>query len=387
MKIDKEILCKPITEEETETFINTHSEIQNWLRRKGKKTSLNYARNLMRYLQILTKNEIARTPQDLYALAKEENEFGTRHCDILEEFQESASEVQGLEAKIYNVSITVKSFYSFKGKNYQFPKSRGDYNYKIKKSKRVPSLQDVDPYVQGLPHLRNKVIIAMETCFPVRLESLTFLKWKHFKEVLEDPKKELPHVFLVSEEMKGKGKGNYEGIEQHSFLTSYAKKYVLLWREEYQRLTGKQISVENPQSLEEPFLIALKGEGKGEKLSYGALNNCFERLKSERYPYTLHIWRTFTNRALEDAVIEEKYRNVIIGHKPRNSVEESYTDKSISRLREQFSKALRFLDPELKEDEHVKTAMDWFKEKNIQVSEEEAKDFVRKALSKFLGSA
>jgi hypothetical protein len=385
MKIDKEVLSRAITEKEASEFVESHPEVKAWIRKKGMKTTHNYVRNLMRYLEILEKNGIAKEPTDLYNLAKEDNDYGTKHVEVLEEFQEDCEDVQGVEGRIFNISVSVKSFYSFKGKNYQFPKSRGNYEYKNKKTKHLPKLEDVVPYIDSIPYLRNKTIVAMETCFPVRLESLTFLKWKHFKEVLEN--KELPHVFLISGEMKGKGQGLYAGINQHSFLTPFAKDYVLRWKAEYEVLTGKKIDLSNPQSLEEPFLISLKGKGKGEQLSYGALNNCFDRLKTEKYPFTLHVWRTFVNTALEDAGIEKKYRDIIIGHKPEDAVEDAYSDKSIERLGTFFRGAIKFLDPTYKIDENAKKVQSWLKEfKHIEVNEQEARELVDKVLLKFLGS-
>jgi integrase len=379
MRLEKDVLCRKILSSEVEKFIAENVEVQAWLRKKGLKTKRNYARDLIRYLDTLRKNEIASSVKELYALAKEENEYGTKHIEILEELQEESENLPDTKARVFCLSVAIKSFYSYKGKNYQFPKGRGNFSYQAKKTKRIPRKEDIVPYLDTIPYLRNKVIVALETCFPVRLESLTFLKWKHFQELLEDTEKPLPHVFLVSEAMKGKGKGVYQGIEQHSFLTEFAKDYVLRWKVEYEAMTETKIDPKDPDSLEKPFLIALRGEGKGEALSYGALNNAFDRMQTEAYPFHLHVWRTYTNRGLEDAGIEPKYRDVILGHKPEDEVEKAYSDNSIERLREQFKKALKYLDPSYKLDSTVEKLQRAFKDKGLEWSEDQIKEVLEKA--------
>ena len=86
MKINREVLTGKITQKEVEAFLTKFPELEAWLRRKGMKTQRNYVRNFMRYLETLTLNGIAKTPQDLYNLAKDNGEYGTTHIEILEVF-------------------------------------------------------------------------------------------------------------------------------------------------------------------------------------------------------------------------------------------------------------------------------------------------------------
>jgi len=384
MKINVETLTREISREETEEFLSKFPEVQAWLRTKGEKTKKGYVRALMRYLETLKENGIIEgNPTDLYNLAKENGEYGTHHVEILEEFQTSCEDSfpEGQRSIIVNITIPIKSFYSFKGKNYQFPKGRGDYSVETKKRQK-PKLDDIIPYIDTIPHLRNQMIVAVETSFPIRLESWTFLKWSHFKEVLEG--KELPHVFLVSKEMKGKGKGEkYKGLEQHSFLTPFAKDYVLRWKREYEEIRQVKIDPNEPETLELPFLITLKGETKGKELSYSGLNQLFDRCKSERFPFSIHTWRTFVNEALKCVNVLKEDRDIILGHKPEK-VEEAYSDLNIQRLRKEFRKAVPYLDPTYKEDERVQKVREAIKKtKGIEVSEEEAKEILDKVLMEF----
>lgn len=302
--------------------------LKTWLRKKGIKTQTNYLRDLMRYLRILAKNGIAKIPQDLLDLARGNGEFTTAHVDLLEEFQVSCENILPEDERnpITSITVAVMSFYSIHGRNYQFPKGRGEYKWNRKKERHIPQKEDVIGYIDTIPHLRNKMIVAVETSAPFRLESWLYLKWSHFREVLED--KEIPHIGLKPKEMKGKGKARYRGVEQHCFLTPFSKNYVLRWKEEYERITGTKISLKNEESLELPFLVAMKGETKGKLLSYGALNQIYERCKTKKYPFTIHVWRTYVNEGLEDAGIQPKSRDIMIGHKLKGIVD-AYSEKNI----------------------------------------------------------
>jgi len=131
MKINREVLTGKITQKEVEAFLTKFPELEAWLRRKGMKTQRNYVRNFMRYLETLTLNGIVKTPQDLYNLAKDNGEYGTTHIEILEEFQTDYFDVfpENETARLFNITTTVKSFYSFKGKNYQFAKGRAEVEW------------------------------------------------------------------------------------------------------------------------------------------------------------------------------------------------------------------------------------------------------------------
>jgi hypothetical protein len=327
-------------------------------------------------------NNIAETPQNLLDLAKDNGEFGTKHVEILEEFQISCEDtIPDRKALIFNTTTTIKSFYSFKGRMYQFPKGRGDFAYTQKKDKIVPKKEEILPYLEGISHLRNKMIIAVETSFPIRLESWVFLKWRHFKEVLEG--KTLPHIFIKSEEMKGKGREQYKGIEQHSFLTDFSKKYVLLWKEEYEKLTNRKIDLNDSESLEQPFLICYKGETKGDALSYGGLNQLFDRAKTEKYPFTIHQFRTYVNEGLKRANVLKEDRNVILGHKEQR-VESAYSELNLERLREEFKKAIPYLDPEHKEEIPISKFKEAFRKQGIEISEDAIRKVLEESMQKMI---
>ena len=378
MEIKREDISRPISKKETEAFLKKYPQLKKWLRIKAKGTQNNYVKALMRYLRILEKNDIASTPQDLYELAKENGEFSNYHVEILEEFQLSCEDIlpEDSRSPIASITVAIMSFYSFKGKNYQFPKGRGEYKATLKKRRRYPKLDEVIPYMDTIPHLRNKMIVAVETSAPIRLESWLYLKWSHFKEVLEGV--EIPLLHLTPQEMKGKGKGRYKGIHgRYSFLTPFGKSYVLRWKKEYERITRIKIDPNDKESLDQPFLVAISGETKGKPLTYSSLNQIFDRAKTEQYPFTLHNWRTTVKEALKDAGIDAESRSLMIGHKIKG-VEEFYVD--VTKLRARFKKAIKFLDPTFKIDTRAKRFVDIMKKKGRDITTEEASEILDKVL-------
>lgn len=115
MEIDKETLTEAIPIEDVEEFIDKHPLVKKWILRKSKSTRPSYVKNLMRYLRTLEANDLARTPQDVIDLAKENGGYGTFHADILEEIQTSCEDVfpEGTKSPIVNITTPVRSFYSF----------------------------------------------------------------------------------------------------------------------------------------------------------------------------------------------------------------------------------------------------------------------------------
>ena len=382
MKIEREDISAPISKAETEAFLKKYPMLKKWLRIKGEGTQRNYVKALMRYLRILAKNDIAKTPQDLYDLAKENGEFGTWHVEILEEFQLSCEDTlpENSTAPIANITVAIMSYYSFKGRMYQIPKGRAIFKWTPKKRRRYPKLHEIIPYLDTIAHLRNKMIVAVSSSCPLRLESWLFLKWKHFVEVLED--KEIPLLHLKPSEMKGKGKGKYRGIHgMYGFLTPFAKSYVLRWKKQYEQITKRKISLNDKESLELPFLVSLKGETVGLPLTYSSLNQIFDRAKTKEYSFTLHNWRTTVNEALKSANIQEEDRSLMIGHKVKG-IKEFYVD--VTKLRSRFKKAIRFLDPTYKVDVRAKRFVEIMKQKGRDITTEEASEILDEVLMKLI---
>lgn len=381
MQIDLETLKRDITKKEVLEFEQRFPEIQKWLMLKGVKTKEKYIRHLIRYSEILYKNGIIteKSPNGLLELARHQTEEDKPHIENLEEFQASTEQILEENQRwiIFNISITVKSFYNFK--TYTFPRFRASYGYSPREKTKSLTLDLIVQKINSTKNIRTKTILALETSCPIRLESLLFLKWRHFKEALEN--KELPMIKLEASELKGKGKSRYVGVKQICFLTPYSKKHILQYKDFYETRIGRKITLEDTESLEMPFLIS----DQGKPLTYSGLSTSLERIKTEAFPFRIHVFRTFVNDTLDKkAGMSKESRDIILGHKLSN-VERAYTDPNT--LREAFRSAVKFLDPEYKEDEKILRIKQKVKElRNVEISDKEAREILDTVIMKFFGN-
>lgn len=380
MKINLELLRRMIPNSEIEDYLKAHPELNSWLMKKGTHTKKKYLRNLVRYSEILKDNGVIAeaSPNGLLELARHKTEESLPHVEALDEFQESCDRVLSEDQKaiVFIISITVKSFYNFKG--YTFPRFRGNYTYTPREKTSIPKLETLQTELEKIKNFRTRTIFALESSCPIRMESLLALRWKHFREVLED--KELPSITLKASELKGKGIDKYKGIKQICFLTNFSKNYILRYKAIFEQETGKKIDLSDPQSLELPFLISTSN---CDPLTYDGLNSCFERAKSEGYRFRPHIYRTYLNETLMKIGMSKEHRDTILGHKLKE-IEKAYSMNELETLRSEFSEAIRFLDPEYKEDEHVTKIKEITKGMGKEFSDEEARRFLSEYMTKLL---
>lgn len=383
MKINLEKLKRTIPNSEIENYIKEHPELNSWLTKKANRTKEMYLRNLIRYSEALKESNIITeaSPNGLLELARNSPREEAVHVNTLEDFQTSLEEVltETQRAMIFAISITVKSFYNYR--SYTFPRFRGNYAYTPREKTAIPKLENLQTNLERIKSFRTRTIFALESSCPIRMESLLSLKWKHFKEVLEN--KELPSITLISTELKGKGKSKYQGIKQICFLTPFAKSYVLRYRTLYEEETKRKIDLADPQSLELPFLISTSN---ADPLTYMGLNSCLERAKAEGYPFRVHIYRTFVNEALMNIGMSKEHRDTVLGHKLK-AIDKAYSMNEIETLRKEFREALRYLDPEYKEDEHITKIKEITKGMGKEFSDEEARRFLSEYMTKLLSGS
>jgi integrase len=347
MQVYLESLKRPILKEEVATWLKNFPELEKWLMRKSNETKDQYIRRLIRYIEILNKNGIIteKSPTGLLELARQRTEESQPHVEYLEEFQTDCESIlpQDKLAVVFTVSIAVKSFYNFKG--YTFPRFRGNFQYSPKEKTRIPKLEEIIEYIDSVKNMRIKVLIALLSSAPIRMGSLIKLKWSHFKEVLED--QEIPMIKLESFELKGSGRGKYRGVKQICFLTPFCKDWIRRYALWYQTETNRKISLDDPQSLELPFLIA---DNEASPMTHDGLNSAIERSKTVKFPFRFHIWRTVVNEALMKVGMSKEHRDIYIGHK-QPMIEKAY---SITlEIKKEFQEAMKYLDPTYKQDEKV----------------------------------
>jgi len=383
MKVNLEQLRRTIPNSELEDYLKAHPELNSWIMRKSIHTKTKYLRNLIRYSEALKDNDriTESSPNGLLELARHQTEEEKPHVEVLEEFQTSLEEVltETQRAMIFSISITVKSFYNFKG--YTFPRFRGNFSYTPREKTAFPKLENLQTDLEKIKNFRTRTVFALESSAPIRMESLLALRWKHFRETLEN--KELPMIRLEATELKGKNKAKYQGIKQICFLTPFAKSYVLRYRTVYEEETKRKIDLADPQSLELPFLISTSN---CDPLTYMGLNSCLERAKAEGYPFRVHIYRTYVNEALMKIGISKEHRDTVLGHKLK-AIDRAYSMNEIETLRKEFKNAVKFLDPTYKEDENIQRIKESIKRtKGIDLTDSEAKEVLDSVMMKFFGS-
>jgi site-specific recombinase XerC len=85
---------------------------------------------------------------------------------------------------------------------------------------RCPKTQDILDLENALTTLRDKALLWFIASAPVRLDTLTRLKWKDLKLTND---KQVPYSMIIeAERLKGAGKGKYKGLKQIGFLHSLA---------------------------------------------------------------------------------------------------------------------------------------------------------------------
>jgi len=190
----------------------------------------------------------------------------------------------------------------------------------------------------SIPHLTfRNVEPEWQTAHP---HKLTFDEWmKHFEST------ELPYIKIVGKvlpdgntTLKGGGQGKYAGVQQHTFMTPEAKTIMIQYLRWRVRTRGKP-------KLDDPLFIVLTRKPQGSALQVEAVKTSFNRI-SKNNPSSIHFsahdMRRFVENALEEARIHPNRCKKIRGRKVRGE-EAPYSQPSIAQLRNDYSRAVKFL--------------------------------------------
>jgi integrase len=333
-------LNREITKQELEPFAEKHPEVKRWLRKVESLTTKDrYTRLIIRYSEATEK-----TPHDLIELKKKSKDHDAE--DLLDEFVEKAQKVDYANSMIWDIVIAVKSFYKW---NYaDLSRGAGKITLVKVRAYRTPDRETLLKFLDGA-QIRDKSIISLIACTGIAEGSIPQLRWRH---VLNELEKDIPHVALASAEIKGKGKGKYEGVQQHTFLTPYAKKTLLAYKEWRERKEGKSVTPESYLfvSVTKPY----------ERLTIGNVVRIFkQRSKDTGIKFSPHDLRRFVQTALETARLQPNWIKKILRHKVAGE-ENPYSQPKIESLRDAYRTALPYLDlsekPSLTEYEIKKQA-------------------------------
>lgn len=290
--IDVKDLTVKVTAKDREKFLEKYplvkknrgaSSINSWLQRKIDKDGM--LRDFMKYLEATN-----HSPQMLYDLNED---YGDTFAEeLLEAFQVECDKVfiEGF-SQVFSITTTVKSFYKYMGK--QLARGRGTYVLRRVHEKADFDRTDFIPFVDN-QSVQFKAIVATLSSFPLRLGAFLKMQWKDVKEIFDD-NIDLPSVSVPPDHQKRSIRKLK--IEQSSFLHSWARKSLLEWRKEYQKIAGKKIDISNPVSLENPLWVTNQHPLKSP--SKDTVEKWFrDRSKEYGKRITPHSFRAFFNTVL-----------------------------------------------------------------------------------------
>jgi integrase len=317
-------MSREIPQNECEDFKQKHSEVKRWLRKvESDYTRNGYVRQLIRYCEATEK-----TPSELIELKKNSKDHEAE--DLLDDFIEEATKAGTPNSTIWNVAKAVKSFYKW---NYSDLSRGAGKISRIKiKAYRTPDKETLLKFMEGM-QIRDKALVSFMACTGIAEGSIPKLKWKHVQEINE---KDIPHIALTSVEIKGQGRGKYENIEQHTFLTPHAKRMFLTYKEWRERKEGRALTPEDYlfTTLAQPYRVITLSE----------LGAIFSRHSKEiGIKFSPHDLRRFVQTALETARLQPNWIKKILRHKVSGE-ENPYSQPKIEALRDAYRTALPYLD-------------------------------------------
>jgi hypothetical protein len=249
---------------------------------------------------------------------------------LLDEFIEEATKADALNSVVWNIAKAVKSFYKW---NYcDLSRGAGKISRIKIKAYRTPDKETLLQFMEGM-QVRDKALVSLMACTGIAEGSIPRLRWKHVQEINE---KEIPHIALTNAEIKGGGKGKYENIEQHTFLTPHAKRMLLTYRKWRETKEGRALTPEDYlfTTLAQPYRVITLSE----------LGAIFSRhSKAIGIKFSPHDLRRFVQTALETARLQPNWIKKILRHKVSGE-ENPYSQPKIASLRDAYKTALPYLD-------------------------------------------
>jgi len=348
--------------------IQQYPEVKRWLRKiESPQSRSEYIKHITRYCESVGKN-----PTELIELKKNSKNHDAE--DLLDEFIDEAEKINYSNSMIYSIVIAMKSFFKW---NYEdLSRGAGVYTKLKKKSYRTPDKDTLRKFLKGAS-LRDTALINFMAASGISVGSIPNLKWKHVN-LNED----IPHIALKPEEIKGKGKGKYAKVEQHTFLTPYAKEALISYKSWMERKQQKELTSED--------YIFTNVDSPYERLGLSGLRALFfRRSMNAGITFSPHDLRRFCQTMLETARLQPNWIKKILRHKISGE-ENPYSQPKIQALRDAYKTALPYLDlsekPQLSEEQILEKLTERFEKnriiedfaKNQNISVERVKQLAKK---------
>jgi len=284
-------------------------------------TKRNYLDDLIHYCEWAKK-----TPDQLKQDRKEQLKSDDIDVKMTAEKMLNRYANSGLKPKssMWRAIAIIKSFYAHNfielaAKSVKGPKRVKEKDY------RSPTVEDLSKMLEG-SNLRDRAILLTLFQSGLREGSLILLQRKHFKEMFEC--KVPVHIGLRAKELKGE----YSGLEAHTFIGRDAveaiKKY-LEWRE---RVKGERLT-------DDSYLFTrldAVGQPVDQQTIIWVVAQACKRAGTDHF--SPHDFRRAFQTNLEAAGVPANWVKKLMGHKLAGE-ENPYSIPKIEQLREAYSRA------------------------------------------------
>lgn len=304
-----------------EKWASKYPKVMTWLSKLA--TRKTWAFQLYRYCKT-----VGKTPDELLAL-KENTKKDAEY--LLDNFVAASPFTNSVT---YNIASAVKSFYKY---NYcSLERASGIITLEKKKPYRRHSKAELLKIYRSTQNPRDRALITFVWSTAIAKGSLTQIKWSHLEENWE--KQELPHIGLLDKLIKGKGRGRYRGVEQHTFLTPEAKRDLIDYKEWLERTKGVKLKPDDP------IFIDLRYGNKVKEIGFAALGQlAFVLSNRSGVPFGWHDGRRYVETYLEEIKINPNWARKIRGRKVRGE-EAPYSRPAIEQLRKAYQEAVPLLE-------------------------------------------
>ena len=257
------------------------------------------------------------TPDELLAL--KDDRSSTKAEELLDTFV--ADKDTGLtESEKYNVVNMVKSLFKHNYKD--LARASGAIQY-IPRQQYKPTTEDLRKLYRQCYNPRDRSMLTLICSTGIAKETLSNLTWGHLEDDWQT--KDIPHISIEPELLKGHGRGKYAGVRQETFLTPEAKRDLIEYKQWIEKKMGRAITKEDNiyVKVREPFRT----------LSYDRIGGVFDEMAERAgVPFSPHDARRYVQTALEEARIPSNWARKIRGRKVRGE-EAPYSKPEIEKLR------------------------------------------------------
>ena len=305
-----------------EKWASSYPKVITWLAKLATKKT--WAFQLYRYCKT-----VGKTPDEL--LAMKEDKSNTEAEFTLDNFVANSPFPNSVT---YNIASAVKSFYKY---NYRsLERASGVITLEKKKPYRRHSKAELLKIYRSTQNPRDRALITFVWSTAIAKGSLTKIKWSHLEDDWQN--QELPHIGLSDKLIKGKGRGRYKGVEQHTFLTPEAKRDLIDYKEWLERTKDVKLKPDDP------IFIDLRYGNKVKEIGFAALGQlAFVLSNRSGVPFSWHDGRRYVETALEEIRINPNWARKIRGRKVRGE-EAPYSRSAIEQLREKYCEAVPLLE-------------------------------------------